>query len=401
MRKACLIVAVLLTAVGAACNTQPSDGEGATAKATGATSVDLCVADTQGLARPGLAAVTAPVKRPGVLIAWRNTDKVLEVESQICNRGTKAAQAEITMAVIDPRSGETRQPLDRGKPFIVTVPGAADGGSAGITVQVPGRPELNQLFDELDRADHPYCVRVSAASVGTRDANVTDNSATKCYNQAAALQPGGTTVHQFTYRNTGREPVTAVFDSGADLGHVPAGWKVTSEPASGKRLTLKPGERLTGFVQVFAPKSAREGDYADLRPRLVAERSGAVIGSSELFAAVDTRAPEVVEAFVENGSKPGLVYLNVRAKDAASGVAEASGATAVFSTDGGLTKTVRTMAYSDGNFMSPTGFDTEIGPFPPGTELQLSIALSDVAGNHAETAPQLVRIPLEGRIALS
>ncbi|HEV8623612.1 MAG TPA: hypothetical protein VG034_04085 [Acidimicrobiia bacterium] len=377
--------------------------------------VDLGIADTSGLARPGLQAFADPAQRPGILIAWRNSAKVRETEVRVRNLGATAGNGQMWVDIIDGDHRVLESAPAAESPFVVSLPKARDGGDTGMVVQIPGSYHKNQLLDELDRSHDPYCIRVRLDTLDQTDVNPLDNVAVKCYNTSAKMAPGGVALHPYTFRNdTGK---TVQGRIAFQRSHLPRGWSMEARPKPGKAVTLRPGEVLRGSVVIRGPQQIVDGSYADVRPMLVTT-SGAVFDKSEFFVAVDDRAPEFTEAFAAPGTNgftgPGslgesaptaaaarnTIYVNLRAIDSLSGVAEASGASVIFSTDDGFTRTVRTMTYSDGNFTAPTGFDTDIGPFPAGTVVELAVAVRDVVGNETRTKPVKLTVPLAEQIDL-
>jgi hypothetical protein len=60
----------------------------------------------------------------------------------------------------------------------------------------------------------------------------------------------------------------------------------------------------------------------------------------------------------------------------------------------------RTLTYQDGNFLSATGFDTDLGPFPDGVEVKLTLIVQDVTGNSVRTKEVQFRVPLDKNLEL-
>lgn len=359
---------------------------------------DVGVADVPGLARPGLDAIARPPARPGILVAWRNTEKILETEVRVRNLGARPARARVTVEILDGNHRVLHSRPDPATPFIVEVPAADQGGDVGLLVQVPGTLEMNHTLDALDRNLAPYCLRVTVDPL-VPETNLADNVAVKCYNAAARMVPGGTVLHQFTLvNNSDRELRGFLRYEGRTL---PPGWTLTTEPADGEGVRLAPHRAVQGTVVVHGPSRLDGPAFADVRPVLVAG-SGSVIDKSEFFVAADDTPPEFTEASASAGppDRPGTVYVQVRAADSGSGVAEASGASVLFSTDGGRSYARGPLVYSDGNFTAPTGFDGTLGPFPDGTVVTMYTAVRDVAGNETATKPVSVRVPLAGPVDL-
>src|ERR1700728_100135 len=69
--------------------------------------------------------------RPNILVAWRNTERVLEVEVLVRNLGDQPGHGNVKLEICD---DEGRQLLTT-KPFPVTVPARDAGGEQGTVVQ--------------------------------------------------------------------------------------------------------------------------------------------------------------------------------------------------------------------------------------------------------------------------
>ena len=353
--------------------------------------VDLGIGDAPGLGQPGIMSMSNPSERPGILVAWRNTQQVLEVEVLVINRGTDIGKGRLEVEVLD---GEhkmlARQPPDS-QPFVVSVPPADGGGLPGLTVQVPGTYNLNRMLDKLDRAQDPYCLRVRIETLETRDQDLTNNTGIKCYNASAKLLSGDSAHHRFYLRNTGTTTVEGTLV--VQRPELPPDWTLQVEPAPGTKIKLAPDQFIIGMLLIRSKGAVAEGDYLDIRPLLV-DRSSNVIDGSEFYVAADPIPPEITRAFVAPGTSPNTVYLVTRAVDSISGIAEASGASVEWSTDAGFTQNRRTLTYQDGNFLAPTGFDTDLGPFAPETQVRLTFVVSDVVGNATRTKEVEFTVPL-------
>ena len=353
--------------------------------------VDLGIGDAPGLGQPGIQSMTHPPARPAILVAWRNTRQVLEVEVLVTNRGTDPGKGRIEVEVLDREHNVlAKQPLES-QPFIIKVPPADTGGLPGLTVQVPGTYNLNKLLDQLDRAQDAYCLRVRIETLETIDENRIDNTGIKCYNVATKLSSRDSAHHRYYLRNSGSTTVegTLVVQRPA----LPAGWTLQAEPAPGTKIKLNPGQYIIGMLLVRSEEKVSDGDYLDIRPLLV-DPFNNVVDGTEFYVAADTIPPKITRAFIAPGNDPNTVYLVVRAVDSISGVAEASGASVEWSTDTGFTQNRRTLTYQDGNFLAPTGFDTDLGPFAPETKVRLTFVVRDVVGNSTRTKEVEFAIPL-------
>jgi hypothetical protein len=359
--------------------------------------VDLGIGEAPGLGQPGVMSMTKPTTRPGILVAWRNTEKILEVETLVTNRGTTAGKGRLEVEILDGEHNVlAKRPLES-QPFVVTIPAASDGGLPGTTVQIPGTYQLNKLLDELDRTNDVYCLRVRIETLDVVDSDLLNNTSIKCYNTSSKLVSKGISFHRFYLRNTQSQPVEG--EVLIQRPELPQGWEVLTEPKPGTKMTLQPGQFVIGLITVRAPETVKEGDYLDIRPTLI-DSSRKVIDGSEFYVAADSQPPSITRAMVAPGREPNSVYLVVRAVDSVSGVAEASGASVEWSTDTGFTMNKRTLTYQDGNFLSATGFDTDLGPFPDGVKVKLTIIVQDVTGNSVRTKEIEFQVPLDKPLEL-
>ncbi len=335
--------------------------------------------------------MTDPSVRPAILVAWRNTQQVLEVEVLVVNLGTSAGKGRIEVEVLDGEHNVLAKQPPASKPFVVNMPSASGGGVPGLTVQVPGTYNLNKMLDQLDRAHDPYCLRVTIEALEATDRNPMNNTGIKCYNSSSKLTAEGTAYHRFHLRNSGAQAVTGTLV--VQRLEMPEGWTLQVEPAPGSQIKLAPGQFVIGMLLVRTDREVVDGSYLDIRPMLV-DISKRVLDGSEFYVAADATPPKITRAFISPGIDKNSIYLVTRAVDSISGIAEASGATVEWSTDAGFTQNRRTLTYQDGNFLAPTGFDTDLGPFAPGTEVRLTFVVRDVVGNAAKTKEVTFTIPL-------
>lgn len=353
--------------------------------------VDLGIGDAPGLGQPGIMSMSRPAERPAILVAWRNTQQVLEVEVLITNQGSKSGKGRVHVEVLDGQHNVlAKQPVES-QPFVISVPPASGGGMPGITVQIPGTYNLNKMLDQLDRAQDAYCLRVTIETLEVKDDDGSNNVGVKCYNSSAKLVSGDSVHHRFYLRNTGTEPVEGTLV--IKRPELPEDWTLQVEPAPGTKIKLDPGKFIIGMLLVRSKGAVVEGHYLDIRPVLL-DRARNVIDGSEFYVAADSTPPQITRAFVGPGSEPNTVYLVARSVDSISGVAEASGASVEWSTDAGFTQNRRTLTYQDGNFLAPTGFDTDLGPFAPNTEVRLTFVVRDVVGNATRTKEVTFKTPV-------
>src|SRR5258708_36226304 len=81
--------------------------------------------------------------RPNILVAWRNTERILEVEVLVRNMGDQPGRGNVRIEICD---DEGKQLLAT-KPVPVTVPARAEGGEEGTVAQTKGFNRVNIKFD--------------------------------------------------------------------------------------------------------------------------------------------------------------------------------------------------------------------------------------------------------------
>ena len=312
--------------------------------------------------------------RPNILVAWRNSERILEVEILVRNFGDRTGRGLVHLEICDE---EGRQLLTT-KPFEVTVPARADGGEQGVIVQTKGFRMMNIMFDELDRLDQRYKLRATVETVGG-DLNPMDNVATKAFNVDSRALPASVNTYRYRIANTADTAVKAtVF---VDHTKVPANWTMTADPASETEITLAPREVFMGYLTVNTPKNVLEGDYIDVSAGLaVAKNSQRVVLDRDEWYLVATSQPPQVDAPTARAEADGTVRVNVAAFDPISGIKEASGVQVAYSLDHGTTFSTRVMAYTRGNFYDKTWFEGTLGPFADGVEVKPVVTVSNNAG---------------------
>jgi len=312
--------------------------------------------------------------RPNILVAWRNTERVLEVEVLVRNLGDKPGHGNVRLEICD---DEGRQLLTT-KPFPVTVPARADGGEAGTVVQTKGFRMMNIMFDQLDRLNQRYKLRATVETDG-EDLNPLDNVATKSFNVDGRALPSTTTTYRYRLAN----PTDAAVSGVVYMDHtaVPSGWAMSAEPQVGTKVTLAPHEVFTGYVTIKTPKQVSDGQYVDLQAGL-AKTGGpatATIDQDEWYLVATSQPPQVDQPQVT--IRPdGAIAVNVAAFDPICGIKEASGVQVAYSLDHGTTFSSRVMAYTRGNFYDKTWFEGQLGPFAPGVEVNSVLTVANNAG---------------------
>lgn len=312
--------------------------------------------------------------RPNILVAWRNTERILEVEILVRNLSDQAGRGTVRLEIAD----EVGKTLLATEPFEVVVPARQDGGEQGTIVQTKGFRLMNIMFDELDRLDQRYKLRAIVQTEGN-DLNLLDNVTTKAFNVESRALPGGVSTYRYRIANTREAAVSGtVF---LDHTAIPEGWVMNAEPAVGTDVTLAPGEVFTGYVTIKAPQQINQGDYVDLQVGLAEQVNGMarVIDSDEWFLVATDEPPQVDEPTL-TVNEDGSVTVNAAAYDPISGIKEASGVQVAYSLDHGTTFSTRVLAYSRGDFYTKTWFEGTLGPFAPGVSLDAVVTVSNNAG---------------------
>lgn len=312
--------------------------------------------------------------RPNILVAWRNTERILEVEILVRNLSDNPGRGTVRLEIAD----EVGKTLLATEPFEVTVPARADGGEEGTIVQTKGFRMMNIMFDELDRLDQRYKLRAIVQTEGA-DMNLLDNVTTKAFNVESRALPGALSSYRYRISNT----TDATVSGKVFLDHtvLPQGWVMNAQPAAGTDVTLAPGEIFTGYITVQAPPQITQGDYVDIQVGLSEQANGVarVIDSDEWFL-VATDEPPQVDQPTMTLNPDGSVTVNTAAYDPISGIKEASGVQVAYSLDHGTTFSTRVLAYSRGDFYSKTWFEGTLGPFAPGVNLTAVVTVSNNAG---------------------
>jgi hypothetical protein len=316
--------------------------------------------------------------RPNAFIAWRNSQRILEVEIEARNLGDKQATGRVFLAVLD-ESGQQLASNEYGPVQNVTLPPRDKGGAEGRIVQVKGTLALNLLIDKLDRANKPYLLKAWISN--PQDTNQADNVMVKTFNVPSRAMAGAHYFREYTYQNTATKPVTLEWS--LESSARPNGWQLDSSFKPKERTTLQPGEFTHGFLRVDTPTASKEGEHVDLRVVARDVTSNKVIYNYEWFVVNDSTPPSIKDV-TQNVSATNSLELAATVDDATSMLKEASGIRAEYSTDNGVTFSSRVMAYSAGNFVGPTSFTADIGPFAAGTTVVGRIVATDIAGNTDE-----------------
>jgi hypothetical protein len=315
--------------------------------------------------------------RPNILIAWRNTERILETEVEVKNLTHEQVSGAMSIAILDGEGKvllKSPGPPEHGQ--IVTLPPRSKGGEEGKIVQLKGTLAMNQLFDSLDRNRLPYAVAVELTPVS---GDFSGAYAVKSFGANSRVVPGSPIFREFSFRNITKEPLSLEWRLNSTP--LPLGWQISSTPKTGEHMTVPPDGVVHGYLSVTASDRASEGEHVDLVMSALNTKNDRPAFTTEWFAVQDTVPPTVTGLGYTVNEDTGTVQVSVTANDVTSGLKEASGIRVEYSTDGGLTYATKVMAYDAGNFVGPTSFQTLLGPFPAGTHITANLVAEDIAGN--------------------
>lgn len=396
-------VVLLLVIVHWHCFAAAQGSLGALPKSS-ARGVDLGIADDETFARPNswgmneranktrLASTervlkgdfSGPASRPGISIAWRNAAQVEEVEVRVRNLGDQPGEGRVSVVVSD-EEGRTLlslQPPDEFK--TIRVPAFADGGREGKILRMKSSRELNNIIDQFDRTQKRYDVRAVVETVGAVDSNPFDNVNTKSWNVEHRVQPNRVATFNYIFKNNADKPVKVKWQF--ERTPYPSGWQLQGIPSQSTPFVLQPGQSLTGNLTMKAPSNLAEGTFLESRLSLVDVSTGTPWQQREWFLAHDTIPPTVADYRLV-ATTDHRISIQTLVADKGSGVKEATGVSTQYSTDGGLTWAVKAHNYKAGNFVVPTLFEVSLGPFAPGTSIQLRFSAKDTVGNVTTIIP--------------
>jgi len=372
--------------------------------------IDLGIADDQMYRRPLAWSTHPPLhadadrtirpfkdneeSRPGVFIAWRNTELVEEVEVRVRNLGDREGQAQVAVDIVD-NVGNIElhlEPVSYNQ--TVLIPARGNGGLDGRIVKMKADRRLNRLIDLYDRTKKPYHVRATVRTLGAVDANLSDNVKVKSFNIPFRATPGSRQIFRYAFDSkiVGQRPVRWRIES----TEIPGGWQLAGTPTNIGTFSLPVNTQNLGFLQVDIPASSKEGEMFELRLSLLDANTNEVVEQREWFLANDQTPPQISEIRVRTGETqqfkldPGMVRVDLMAADMGSGILEASGVWLDISADEGRTFVQRTSQYNVGNFVAPTSFTADIGPYRAGTKLQIFVNALDSAGNVTRHGPEEV-----------
>jgi len=214
----------------------------------------------------------------------------------------------------------------------------------------------------------------------------------KSYNRDFRARPGAVHFFDYYFTNTTDQPQPLRWY--LDMSPLPNGWEMEARPTPGETLTLAPGQSVQGNVLIRAPREIVEGDRVEIRISGLNSKNE-VITQTEWHLVNDNEPPEIISPSI-TATEDGKISLSLTGHDILSGIYEASGVKAEYSTDGGATFSTRIISYVYGSFVNPTLFKTDLGPFAENTEVQVTLSVMDIAGNIERTTPTSVKIPPRG-----
>jgi hypothetical protein len=320
-------------------------------------------------------------------VAWRNTEKILELEVLVQNRGDNAGRGEVWLELAS-ADGTTILSTD---PRPVLVPARDEGGLEGVLVQTKGFRLMNLMFDQLDRLNQRYKLRAHVRTEGN-DSNPVDNLAVKTMN-ANQQARSGANFYRYEIKNPTETPLKAAIE--IDHTPLPKGWTLEANPKP-TRVSLAPGESVVGNLTVRAPEKLETGSFTDIAV-VLRDGDGSVVDKDEWFLVASSSPPELSN--VSAATQPdGRVLVNATAFDPV-GIQEASGVQVQYTTDGGSTFSTMVMAYARGNFYDQTWFNAELGPFREGTQLHMIVTAANNAGLVTRQELPTVTVPKEIKVS--
>lgn len=358
-------------------------------------SVDLAISDDEVYRRPNAWSenksqndttvqwAASAVSRPGVSIAWRNANQVEEVEVRVVNFGDEPGEGRISVHVVD-ATGKillTLTPPEGQE--ILRVPARSKGGLQGKVIRMKANWELNALIDRNDLTRTQYGVMATVETIG-KDANLFDNRKCKTWNVPFRVRPETTNVFNYSFVNHEAESKTLRWK--LDRTELPEGWILEGAPDEKLTIELKPGESVNGTMMLRAPHAIKQGEYLESRIALVDTKSDMVYRQHEWFQVFDEIPPEISN-YRAISLADGTIAIQALVADRHSGVLEATGVSTQFSVDDGKTWAQKSHNYKVGNFITPTLFETVLGPFVKGTKIQVRMTAKDTAGNAQAIIP--------------
>jgi hypothetical protein len=313
--------------------------------------------------------------RPNILVAWRNSERILEVEVLVRNLGDRPGTGQAWLELADDE-GKILLSTD---PVPVSVPAKMDGGEEGVVIQSKGFRMMNLMFDQLDRLHQRYKLLAHVKTDGV-DLNPLDNIAAKSFNVEGRAFPATTNFYRYRFINPTDKPLTGSIQ--VENTAIPEGWNMSIESQPGTTVTLGPKEVYTGYITVKTPNAVSDGQYIDFQVSFLGDngtKTPVVIDKDEWFLVADSKPPDVGQPTV-TVRPDGSLMVNVVAYDPVCGLREASGVQVAYSLDDGTTFSTRVMAYTRGTFYDKTWFEAQLGPFAPGVSVKTVVTVENNAG---------------------
>jgi hypothetical protein len=321
--------------------------------------------------------------RPNILVAWRNTEKILEVEVLVRNHGDQAGHGKLILDLAN-EEGKTLYSTD---PTPFSVPAKQDGGGDGTIIQSKGFRMMNLMFDQLDRLHQRYKLRARVDTDGV-DLDPSDNVAAKSFNAASRALPESTQFYRYQFTNPSDQAVEAT--TLLENSPLPSDWVVDAEPKQGAKVHLNPHQVFTGYIIVKTPKTVQDGDYTDFQISLL-DSNNRIIDQDEWYLVATDKPPETSEPTI-TANPDGSLTVNITAYDPVCGIKEASGVQVAYSLDDGATFSNRILAYLRGNFYTKTWFEAQLGPFAPGVTVKAIVTVENNAGIVTKYALQPIAV---------
>jgi hypothetical protein len=318
-----------------------------------------------------------------VSIAWRNANQIEEVEVRVINLGTDPGEGKISVDVVDATGKILLHLTPPEGQEIIRLPGRDKGGAEGKVLRMKASWELNALIDRNDLTHTQYGVMATVEPLQA-DSDPFNNRKCKTWNVPFRVSREATNVFNFAISNN--ETVSKTFKWRLVHTALPPGWQLSGAPDESKEFTLAPGQSVRGSLLLKAPAEIAQGAYLESRIALVEADTGKVYRQHEWFQVFDEIPPEISNyraILLPDHS----IAIQALVADRNSGVLEATGVSTQFSVDGGKTWARKAHNYKVGNFVTPTLFEAVLGPFAPGTKVQVRITAFDTAGNAQTIIP--------------
>src|SRR5579871_1144938 len=138
-------------------------------------------------------------RRPAILLAWRNSNKVFEAEVGISNTSTSIHKAATELVLVDNEGRLLLRRPESGRYVEASIPGSVGHANDPAIVQLTGTREGNLLLDQLDRSGTGYTMIATVYEPsGAESAPVV---AAKTFNIQNKARAGRVSEFEFALRN--------------------------------------------------------------------------------------------------------------------------------------------------------------------------------------------------------